>query len=184
MAGFDINDMRANLPLGGVRSTLFQVQLVNPVDGSMNSLLPFRAVATGIPAATLGTIQVPYYGRMMKLAGDRTFDPWTITIIDDEDFKIRDAMENWNTKINALRQNVRLFNSSASLLYKSTGTVTQFSKTAKPLRTYSMEGAYPASIGPAEVSWGATDQLYQFQCTIQYDWWEPSGVTGNAGNNI
>ena len=90
---FNINEIRSNLALGGARPSLFQIIMNNPVDAAGDAKLPFMAQAAQIPASTVGTIEVPYFGRKIKIAGDRTFAEWTVTIINDEDFLIRNAME-------------------------------------------------------------------------------------------
>jgi len=90
---FNVNEIRAQLTAGGARSSLFQVQFSNPANAAANLKVPFLVKAAQIPASTLGTIEVPYFGRKVKIAGDRTFAEWTVTVINDEDFLIRNAME-------------------------------------------------------------------------------------------
>jgi hypothetical protein len=94
---FDINFLKSELKFGGARPTLFDCIITLPavIPGDL-SQLQFMCRATQIPASNLGLIQVPYFGRKIKLAGDRTFDPWQVTIINDEDFKIRNTLETWN----------------------------------------------------------------------------------------
>ena len=86
---FNINEIKSQLTLGGARPSLFQVTLTNPVNTSGDLKMPFMCQAAQMPASTLGTIEVPYFGRKIKIAGDRTFAEWTITITNDEDFLIR-----------------------------------------------------------------------------------------------
>ena len=135
-----------------------------------------------LPESSLGLIEVPYFGRKVKLAGDRTFGDWTVTVINDEDFLIRNAMEEWSSKINSNQTNLRSFGSAAPLLYKSTAEVTQFSKTGVPIRSYKFNGIFPTSISAIDLNWGDTDSIEEFNITFQYDWWEVSGgITGNGG---
>jgi hypothetical protein len=174
--------MRSQLALGGARPTLFQVQFFNPATSVADVKVPVMVNAASLPASTLGTINVPYYGRVVKMAGDRTYDPWNVTIINDEDFLVRDALETWSTAINSAEGNVRGFGTSASSAYKSDAIVTQFSKTGVAIRQYTFIGIYPSQISPIELNWGAMDQLESFQVTFQYDYWEVTGgITGNAG---
>ena len=107
-----------------------------------------------------------------------------MTVINDEDFLIRNAMEEWMNQINSHLGNIRGFGSAADLSYKSSAQVTQFSKTGVPIREYTFNGIFPVNITEMEVDWNATDVLQEFQVTFQYDWWEVScGSTGNAGGN-
>jgi hypothetical protein len=168
--------------LGGARNSLFQVQIQNPANGVANIKVPFMVRAAQIPASTLGMIEVPYFGRKVKLAGDRTFADWTVTIINDEDFLIRNAMEQWSNQIQSHQGNLRNFSSASPLAYKAQAQVTQFSKTGVPIRTYTFNGIYPSEISTIELDWNSTDTLEEFTVTFQYDWWDVSGgSTGNAG---
>ena len=154
----------------------------NPANGVADIKVPFLVKAAQIPASTLGTIEVPYFGRKIRLAGDRTFGDWTVTVINDEDFLIRNAMEQWSNQIQSLQGNLRTFGGASPSLYKAQAQVTQFSKTGVPIRTYQFSGIYPSNIAPIELDWNATDTIEEFQVTFQYDYWEVSGgITGNAG---
>lgn len=180
---FSINDIRSQLALGGARASLFQVVFNNPGNSSGNLKVPFLCKAAQMPASSLGTIEVPYFGRKIKLAGDRTFDAWTVTIINDEDFLIRNAIEEWSNKINTFLGNLRAFGTSAPSQYKAEAQVTQFSKVGDPIRTYTFHGIYPESVTAIDVDWANTDTIEEFQVTFQYDWWDVEGSTGNAGGN-
>lgn len=179
---FNINEIKSQMLFDGARPTLFQVTLQNPANSVADVKLPFMCEATSIPDAELGVIQVPYFGRMIKLAGDRAYQDWQITIINDEDFLIRNAMEEWSNKINSFQGNVRGFGSASPLLYKSQAQVTQFSKTGVPLRTYQFNGIYPTNISNIPLAWGSQNEIERFQVTFAVDYWEISGgITGNAG---
>lgn len=179
---FNVQEIRSQLTFGGARSSLFQVTITNPSNSTGDIKVPFLVKAAQVPASSLGTIEVPYYGRKIKLAGDRTFGDWTVTVINDEDFLIRNAMENWTNQINTLQGNLRTFGSSSPLLYKATAEVTQFAKTGVPIRTYRFNGIYPSEVSSMDVNWESTDSIQEFTVTFQYDWWEVSGgITGNAG---
>jgi len=179
---FNVNEIRSQLTLGGARASLFQVTFNNPANGVADIKVPFLVRAAQIPESTLGVIEVPYFGRKVKLAGDRTFGDWSVTVINDEDFLIRNALEEWSNRINSLQTNLRAFGSAAPLLYKSTAEVTQFSKTGTPIRSYKFNGIFPSTVSNIDLNWGDTDSIEEFQVTFQYDWWEVSGgVTGRAG---
>lgn len=174
---FNINEMRSQLVYGGARQNLFQVQINNPANSSGDLKTPFMVQAAQIPSSDLGVIPVFYFGRQMKLAGDRTFGEWTATIINDEDFLIRNAMEEWSNKINRLERNVREINR-----YKSTASVSQYAKDGTKIRTYEFNGIFPSNIAPIDLDWSTTDQIESFQVTFQYDYWTVGqSSTGTAG---
>jgi hypothetical protein len=179
---FNINNIRSNLVAGGARPTLFQVVITNPISPVADLSVPFMVQAAQIPSFNLGTIEVPYMGRKIKEAGDRTFEPWTVTVMNDETFNIRDAMEAWNNAINRLERNVRDTGSSNSLSYKSQAIVTQFSKTGSVIREYQFNGIYPAIISPIDLDWNNTDTIETFSVTFDYDeFFVIPGATGSAG---
>jgi hypothetical protein len=174
---FNINEMRSQLVYGGARQNLFQVRINNPANNSGDLKTPFMVQAAQIPESQLGVIPVYYFGRQMKLAGDRTFGDWTVTVLNDEDFLIRNAMEEWSNRINRLEGNVRDINR-----YKSNATVIQYAKDGTPIREYRFDGIFPSVISPIELDWGNTDQIESFQVTFTYDYWTVSGgTTDNAG---
>ena len=179
---FSINDMKAQLTYGGARQSLFSVQFANPVNGSGDIKVPFMVKASEIPAATLGNISVGYFGRKINLAGDREYSPWSVTVINDEDFLIRNALEEWSNAINSFEGNLRNFASASPTLYKSDAIVTQYGKTGDILRQYTFHGIYPREISSIQLDWDATDRLEEFNVQFVYDSWEVTGgQTGNAG---
>jgi hypothetical protein len=184
---FNVSAFKSKLQFGGARSTLFQVQLSSPPTGltgiqdALGRDAPFLIKAASLPASTLGLIQVPYFGRTVKMAGDRTFTPWQVTVINDEDFKIRNALETWSNAINQMRGNTRL-QDAANLSYKASLTVTQFSKTGEALRTYTFEGAYPQEVSAIELAWQNTDTIEEFQVTFEYDNWTVTSGTLRPGD--
>jgi hypothetical protein len=181
---FSVDDIRSQLVAGGARPTLFSVQITNPGDSSGDQKLPFLCEASSIPEATLGTIEVPYFGRRIKLAGDRSYAPWSVTIINDEDFKIRNAMEIWSNKINSFVGNLRTFGSAAPSLYKSEAMVTQYGKAGDTIRIYQFSGLWPAAVSNMDVRWGDVDQIERFSVQFQYDYWTISGgSTGDGGGS-
>lgn len=174
---FNINEVKSQLTFGGARQTLFQVTISNPANSAGFLKTPFMVQAASIPSMDTGVIQVPYFGRKVKLAGDRVFNPWQVTIINDEDFLIRNAMEQWSNQINGLESNLRTIDAR----YKAEATVTQYAKNGKALRTYQFHGLFPSDITQIDLDWGNTDQYETFQVVFQYDYWTVSGATGNAG---
>jgi hypothetical protein len=179
---FNINDIKSQLALGGARPTLFQVTITNPVNNVADLKVPFLVRATTLPASDLGTIQVPYFGRKYKIAGDRTFAPWQVTVMNDEDFSIRHAMEEWNYSINTYESNINVVGggapgTGAPLFYKSVAEVKQYSKTGQIIRVYRFNGIYPETISTIDLDWNTNDTIEEFQVTFQYDSFEVVGGT-------
>ena len=179
---FNINEIKAGLVGGGARPSLFSVQFSNPANSIADIKIPVLCRATSIPESRLGNIRVPYFGRFVNIAGDRVFDAWSVTIINDEDFLIRNAMEQWSNQINSHEGNLRTFSGPSPLLYQSDATVTQYSKTGDILRQYTMTNAYPAEISSIDLGWEETDRIEEFRVTFVYDSWNISGgSTGDIG---
>jgi hypothetical protein len=176
---FNVAEMRAQLTGGGARPSLFQVQITNPITGVADFKVPFMVKASSLPASNIGQIEVPYFGRKIKIAGDRTFDEWSVTVINDEDFAIRNAMEQWMNSINSHIGNLRDRAALAPETYKTQAQITQFSKTGDPIRIYNFNGLFPTNIAAIDTSWETTDTIEEFTITFQYDWWDVSGgITG------
>lgn len=171
---FNIQQFKSELVGGGARPTLFQVQITNPIDTAADLKVPFMVKTAALPGSTLGSTIVPYFGRQIKYAGDRTFEDWPVTVINDEDFLVRNAMEAWSNAINSHDTNTRALPQT----YKSTGLITQYSKNGSALRTYVFEGLYPIAIDSIPMSWEATDTIEEFGVTFQYDLWRVEGSTG------
>ena len=179
---FNVNDIKAQLEFGGARPTLFQVQIINPTEPAGDLKTPFLVNAAQIPEATIGLIEIPYFGRKVKIAGDRTFAPWSVQIMNDEDFLIRNAMETWQNSINSLQGNLNTTGSNGPNAYKSDAIVSQFSKAGDLQRQYKFVGISPALISNIQLSWEAVDEIERFDVEFNYDYWQVvDGITGNAG---
>jgi len=171
---FNINEFKSQLVGGGARPSLFQVQITNPITAVADFKVPFMVRAAALPESNVGTYSIPYFGRFVKYAGDRTFADWPVTIINDEDFLIRNAMEAWTNAINSHDSNTRALPQT----YKSNAIITQYSKDGRPLRTYVFEGIHPINVGAISMAWDSTDQIENFDVTFQYDMWRVEGATG------
>jgi len=178
---FNVNEFAGALKFGGARSSLFEVQITNPINGVGDAQVPFMARAAQIPASTLGIVPVPYFGRQIKVAGNRTYPEWTVTIMNDEDFLIRNAMEQWSHAINSAQGNLRTAGGSAPQIYKSNAQVTQFGKTGDVLRVYNFVGIFPSEVSQIDVGW-ENEGIQEFTVTFSFDYWEVNGgSTGDAG---
>ena len=157
------------LRLGGARPSQFEVMLPSRMSPDLDR---FLVQATSLPASTIGTIEVPYFGRKIKIAGDRTFAEWQTTVLNDEDFRIRNAVELWISDINAHRNNFRNGPVDASpASYKYDADVIQYGKTNSKLMVYTFVGLYPSEVSTIELDWNSTDAVETFTITWQYDYW-------------
>ena len=192
-----IVDFKSRMRGGGARSNLFEVTIEYPdllglpadSDGP-KATGEFLIKAAEIPASNLGNIPVPFRGRVLPIAGDRTFDPWTVTIINDTNFKIRDAMEKWSNLINDLQTSQGEINPEE---YQTAAFVKQLSREGGDnpgpidiLREYRFEGIYPNVVSSIPLDYGATDQIEEFQVTFNYLFYSvPSGSTvTSAGGSL
>lgn len=170
---FNINDIRNRLKDGGARPTLFEVSLTFPVSvaGDPNGQFTYTCKAAQIPGLTVGSIQVPYFGRAIKLAGDRTFEPWTTTVINNEGFTIRKALEEWHNKMNKIRGDSTNIRDSAAETYADV-TVKQYGKTGSVIRSYKLINAWPLQVDPIALAWESRDQIEEYGVTWEYDFFE------------
>ena len=181
----NIPNFRDRLVGGGARPNLFEVNIELP-DGVIGQAdyrddVRFMVKAAEIPAANIGNIPVPFRGRVLPVAGDRTFDPWTVTVINDSKFNIRDAMEQWSNKINDLQFDVgdispSNYQTKAEVFQLSRGGKTSSAsstggETINVLRTYNFEGIYPSVVSSIPLDYGATDSIEEFQVTFNYLSW-------------
>ena len=189
-----IVDFKQKLTGGGARSNLFEVEIEYPTEINVTTgaegpkeFGKFMIKAAEIPASNLGNIPVPFRGRVLPIAGDRTFDPWTVTIINDTNFKIRDAMEQWSNSINDLQTSQGIIDPAD---YQTNAKVKQLSRKGgndpgkiDVLREYRFEGIYPNVVSSIPLDYGATDQIEEFQVTFNYLFYSVTdGETlGNSG---
>lgn len=181
---FSVNEIRAQMALGGARPSLFSVQMTNPIDTSGDQKLTFMCRAASLPSWNLSVIEVPYFGRKIKLPGTRDFDAWDIQVYNDEDYLVRNALETWSNAINSLEGNLDTTNSAAPTNYKTQATVTSYGKTGNVLRVYQFNGIWPSKVADVELDWDAGDQIMAFGVTLQYDDFVVNGgATGSAGGS-
>ena len=165
-----ISDFKSKLTGGGARANLFEVVLTFPdlaqpptdvLDKSR-----FLVKAARLPASNIQQIDVPFRGRILKIAGDRTFDSWSITVINDTDFAIRSAFERWMNVINRLSDNTGAVNPAD---YQADCYVYQLDRDGQSLRSYRFFDTFPTQVGPIELSYDATGiQEFTVELQVQY----------------
>ena len=165
-----ISDFKSKLTGGGARANLFEVVLTFPdaAQPPQDVLDKSRFLVKGarLPASNIAQIEVPFRGRVLKIAGDRTFDSWTVTVINDTDFSIRSAFENWMNTINKLNDNTGLVNPAD---YQSDAFVFQLDRDGQSIRKYRFSDTFPTQVGPIELSYDAQGiQEFTVELQVQY----------------
>jgi hypothetical protein len=184
---FNVNSFRSAMTGDGARPNLFQCVIFPPSgiqDGITTAVandFQFKARAAQLPGSTVNQVPVMYFGRELKFAGNRIFQDWTVTVINDEDFSIRNGLEIWMNALNSHVGNTRRSTAIDPLSYTSEGLVTQFSKDGfTPLKSYRFVGMFPVDISPIELDWGANDQIEEFAVTFAYQWWESTDTPAES----
>ena len=168
-----ITDFKSQLTGGGARSNLFECVLSFPeiaqVENDVLNKSRFLIKAANLPASNVAFIDVPFRGRTLKVAGDRSFESWTITVINDTDFAIRSAFENWINKINRVSDGTGEIDPNN---YTSDAYVYQLDRNGDKLKTYTFRGAYPQDLSEIAVSYADNDNIERFTCTWAYQYFE------------
>ena len=185
---FSITEFKSNLKQGGARPSLFKVDLFFPstvVQPPTKS--EFLVRSSSIPASTIGSHDIFFHGRPIRLAGDRNYDTWETVIINDEDFGIRHSIENWMEMISNPYLNTRDKDfgngEGENVLYKKDLFVRQFGKSGKEVRSYKFRNAFPVSVSPINLDWNSSE-IEEFTCTWTYDFWQPISDTSSSQPNI
>mgnify|MGYP003337810040 FL=1 len=173
-----ITDFKSKLTGGGARSNLFEVVLsfptVAPADANVLDKSRFLVKAAALPASTVAALPVQFRGRTLNVAGDRSFESWSVTIINDTDFAIRSAMENWMNKINRVSDNTGVTDPA---LYQADAYIYQLDRSGETLRAYHFYDIFPTNIASIDLSYDS-ENLEEFRVEFQILWWE--AVKGNA----
>ena len=176
-----ITDFKSKLSGGGARPNLFEVELGFPsavgIDNDTLQKSRFLVKAAALPASTVAPIDVPFRGRVLKVAGDRTFETWTITVLNDVDFSIRSAFEKWMNTINKMDDATGLTNPES---YQSDAFVYQLGRDGGILRSYKFYDIFPTNISTIDLSYETTDTIEEFTVELQVQWWEASRGTSPA----
>ena len=173
----NINDFKAKLAGGGARANQFKVTMPFPgyaqVGGEIEDLA-FRCTTAQIPAMNVGLVNVPFRGRQIKIAGDRTFADWSITVLNDTNFKLRNAFERWQNGINNMSDNEGLSN---PVDYQVDAFVDQLDRNGNTLKSYTLRGAFPTEVAAIDLNYGTNDEVETFGVTFQYQYFETNTTT-------
>ena len=198
-----IDSFKSKLVGGGARPNLFEVMLTFPqgVNGPIDEKeldlkTRFMVKAANLPASNITPIDIPFRGRNLKIAGDRTFDVWTVTVINDTDFAIRNAMERWMNGMNNLQNATGETNPTD---YQTDAYVMQLGRGGKPdntgagklqgpnfgddvpvLKQYKFHGIFPTNISAIELSYDQPDTIEEFTVDLQVQWWDALDEKGTS----
>ena len=194
-----IDSFKSRLVQGGARPNLFEVEMDFPSGVGIfdeeieNTRHRMMIKGAQLPASNIAEVVVPFRGRQLKVAGDRRFDPWTITVINDGDFKLREAFERWSNFIVKVSDGSGTINPSD---YFADWVVNQLGRaqtdlnvrgennpaTLPVLRRYQMHGCWPSQVSAVELSYDTADVIEEFQVTLQVQWWE--AYDGNSDDSV
>ena len=188
-----IDSFKSSVVSDFARPYLFQVDLSFPSEVIANAtglsdLGKFTVRAANLPSSQMGIVEVPFRGRVLKIAGDRTFEPWTITIMNDSRFALRNAFEAWVEKIQAANENITqtsgLGDESDATGYFTDMFVHQLSRDASSsekstiLRSYKFTDVFPSNVSAIDLDFGSNDAVEEFTVELQVQYWQaiPDGV--------
>jgi len=199
MTAFDLQGFRSQLKGDGARPNLFEVQMAMPGTGiatigtsaaDISRNIAFLCRAASLPGSTMGIATVPFFGREFKLPGNPSYPEWTVTIINDENFTIRNSFEKWMNALNGHLSNLRDPAGYNSSEYSVDAHVIQYAKggassptaitaNAGVLKKYKFIGMWPTTVSPIELGWDTNNQVEEYSVTFAYQWWESTtdGVT-------
>ena len=165
MAVLGVDDFKAKLRGGGARPNLFKVTINYPaVAGGDTELTSFLCETAQLPGSTIGVIAIPFRGRQLKVAGDRVFQSWTVSIINDTDFNVRNSMERWMNSINAHSANTGLIN---PVDYQADLLVDQLDKDGSTLKRYTFRGCFLTNVAPLDLSYATENEIERFTFEFQ-----------------
>ena len=187
-----ISNFKAALIGGGARPNLFEVEMTTLPNGISWDADSFRYMckAATLPASNIANIDIPFRGRIFKVAGDRTIDPWTVTIINDEGFKLRNAFEEWTDLIAKLENNLGATDPTAYMVNakvyqlgrgSSPSSKTQSGTANAVLKEYEFIDIFPTAVQAIDLSYDSTDTIEEFTVDLQVQSYNFKGAGGPNG---
>ena len=187
-----ISNFKSALIGGGARPNLFEVELTTLPNGVAWDADKFRYMckASSLPASNIAAIDVPFRGRIFKVAGDRTIETWSVTVINDEDFKLRNAFEEWMEQIAKLDNNL---GATLPESYMTNATVFQLGRGSTKsstnsdgnnnavLKEYEFVDIFPTSISAIDLSYDSSDAIEEFTVDFNVQSFRLSGAGGPNG---
>ena len=159
---------------GGARANQFMVTLGGTGATGLTNNFHFLCRSAQVPALTIGEVAVPYRGRQIFLAGDRTYDAWTITVMNDRNYSVRSYLEGWMDDMSDIGGTTKA-NAISAASYYANATVQQLDRNNKAIRTYKLEGLWPTTLDAIDLSYDANDAIEEFGATFRFNWLTAGG---------
>jgi len=191
-----LDTFKSKLLGGGVRPNFFEVELKFPAlgidDNDVSDRTRFLVKGANLPASIVAPISVPFRGRELKIAGERSFDTWTITVINDSNFVLRDAFEKWMNIINKVSDNAgevdpTVYQQEAYVhqlgrapITNQAGVPATSGANVPILRSYHFHGVFPTNVSSIELSYDQNNVIEEFSVEFQVQWWEALNENGNV----
>jgi hypothetical protein len=175
MAILGVDDFKSKLTGGGARANMFKVLCNFPgyAQGDVE-LTSFLCKGAQIPSSVIAPITVPFRGRQLQIAGDRTFEPLSLTVINDVEFNVRNAFERWMNGINQHNANTGISDPTA---YQADMVVQQLAKDGTVTKSYDFRGTFPTNLSTIDLSYDSENTIEEFTVELQCQYWEATGVT-------
>ena len=175
---FDLDSFRNKMQDGGARPSLFEMEINFPVGGpggqNDTENARFLTKISEIPGSTVGVITVPYFGRQLKIAGDRTFATLSVTVLNDEAYELRSKFEQWMAKIAAHESSI---GTRALGFYQVDLALRQLTRGGGNSATYIFAGAFPTTLGTIALDW-SSEAIEEYTVEFQYQYWTSSTLSG------
>jgi hypothetical protein len=178
----NINDFKTQLSSGGARANQFEVTIRFPTlvgAAGVSQQLKFLCKSASLPASSIQNIAVPFRGKEVNFAGERSYEPWQISVLNETNFAIRNSFERWIDIINPPSMVGGLTSPS---LYQVQMQVTQLDRNGFPLMHYTFVDAYPINIGDIALSFDNGQAIEEFPVTFQYNYWTGTNPETGAGS--
>jgi hypothetical protein len=175
MSVLGVDDFKAKLKGGGARPNLFKATLNFPIfTGGDVELTSFMCKAASLPGSVAEAIPVFFRGRQLQTFGDRYFEPWSVSIINDTDFGPRNSLIRWMNGINAHSANTGFTDPNA---YQADMIVEQLDRDGSSIARYDFRGTFPINVSPIQVGYDITGTIEEFQVDFAVQYWDQLGVT-------
>ena len=189
-----IDDFKASVVNDFARPNLFQVDLNFPatlgISSDLSTFGNFTVRAANLPASQIGVVEVPFRGRVLKIAGDRTFEPWTINVMNDSGFNMRNAFELWANSIQAANENFTAAGTLGDatdstgyfadmLVHQLSRDIKSDSESPKITKSYKCYNVFPSNISAIDLDFGNNDAIEEFTVELQVQYWAPQSTAAS-----
>jgi hypothetical protein len=178
-SGFDLDKFRSRLKSGGARPSLFEMQINFPagLGAGATDKARFLTKVSEIPGSTVGVITVPYFGRQLKIAGDRTFATLSCTIINDEEYAVRGRFEQW---MSVIASHDTAYGAESLEFYQTDLELSQLARGGARTARYNFASAFPTGLGSIALDWSSTDTIEDYTVEFQYQYWTSTFVQADG----